>query len=87
MKSALLVARATDRARVQVARATKRWSLTSRQRQVLTEIAEARPNRTIASILGISERTVEVHVTAMLEKAQVESRAELIVAVYTLGVT
>jgi DNA-binding CsgD family transcriptional regulator len=83
-KSALLVARTTDRGRAKVEHAATRWGLTGRQREILAEVAEGQPNRTIAAVLGISERTVEVHVTALLDKAQVESRAELIVAVYTV---
>ncbi|MEO6575300.1 MAG: helix-turn-helix transcriptional regulator [Polyangiaceae bacterium] len=64
--------------------ATARWSLTPRQRDVLAELAEGSSNDGIAAALNIAVRTVEVHVTALLERAQVESRAELIVKLYRL---
>lgn len=67
-----------------VARAVKRWGLTPRQSEMLERVAEGNANRTIAAIAGISERTVEVHVTALLDKAQVECRAELIAKLYNL---
>ena len=54
------------------------------QTKVLGEVAEGLPNRTIAAVLGCSERTVEVHLTAIFEKAQVESRAALIAAAFKL---
>ena len=82
----LVIARAWtgDRVAVQIARAAARWTLTPRQRDVLAKVAEGNANQTIAAMLGIAERTVEVHVTALLDKAQVENRAELVVKVYTL---
>jgi DNA-binding NarL/FixJ family response regulator len=64
--------------------ASKRWDLTKRQCEVLELIAEGRPNAAIAAILGISARTVEIHVTALLQKAGVENRAALIVRLLTL---
>jgi DNA-binding CsgD family transcriptional regulator len=67
-----------------VAQAARRWSLSARQVEVLAKVAEGNANKTVAAMLGVSERTVEVHMTALLEKAQVESRAELIVKLYTL---
>ncbi|NMO19607.1 helix-turn-helix transcriptional regulator, partial [Pyxidicoccus fallax] len=55
-----------------------RWSLTQRESEVLTHIVQGETNKTIASRLGCAERTVEVHVTHLLSKAQVESRSALI---------
>lgn len=82
----LVIARAWtgDRIAMQIARAVARWTLTLRQGEVLAKVAEGNANQTIAAMLGISERTVEVHVTALLDKAQVECRAELVARVYTL---
>ena len=65
-----------------VALASARWSLTARQSEVLQLVVEGLTNRTIAASLRIAERTVEVHLTAMFEKAQVESRGELAAAVW-----
>lgn len=82
----LVLARASSGSReaLQVARASALWSLTARQCEVLAKVIEGCANKTIAAILGVSERTVEVHVTALLAKAQVESRSALIANVYRL---
>ena len=82
----LVMARSSTGSRLtaQVARATARWSLTPRQGVILELVAEGNGNRTIAAMAAVSERTVEVHVTALFEKAQVECRAELVASVYTL---
>jgi DNA-binding CsgD family transcriptional regulator len=55
-----------------------RWGLTGREAEVLELIVQGTSNKTIASRLGCAERTVEVHVTHVLSKAQVESRSALI---------
>ena len=63
--------------------AASRWKLTARQRQVLRELASGATNRVIAATLGTSERTIEVHVGAIFDKAAVSSRAELIAALWS----
>jgi DNA-binding NarL/FixJ family response regulator len=50
--------------------------LTGRERQVLAEVAAGRTNSQIAGRLFISERTVGVHVSHILEKLQVRSRVQ-----------
>jgi ATP/maltotriose-dependent transcriptional regulator MalT len=50
-------------------------SLTSREQDVLEHIAAGLSNRQIASALGISEHTVKFHVSALLGKLGVSSRA------------
>lgn len=62
--------------------AAQRWRLSKRQREVLVLIIDGATNRVIAATLGIAERTVEVHVTAILDKAQVENRSELAASVW-----
>ncbi|MCA1828795.1 MAG: LuxR C-terminal-related transcriptional regulator, partial [Myxococcales bacterium] len=42
-------------------------------------------NRRVAASLGCSESTVELHVTALLEKAGCESRAQLVARVWGGG--
>jgi DNA-binding CsgD family transcriptional regulator len=55
-----------------------RWSLTARETEVLSHLVQGTTNKGIAGKLGCAERTVEVHVTHLLNKAQVESRSALI---------
>jgi DNA-binding NarL/FixJ family response regulator len=50
--------------------------LTARERQVLELLAEGLTNRRIAKNLFITEKTVSVHVTHILEKLQVTNRSE-----------
>ena len=57
---------------------SSRWALTGREAEVLEHIIQGTSNKTIAARLGCAERTVEVHVTHVLSKAQVESRSALI---------
>jgi DNA-binding CsgD family transcriptional regulator len=61
-----------------IERAARRWDLTARERDVLRELVSGLANKSIATCLGISPRTVERHVSALLEKAGVESRAVLV---------
>jgi DNA-binding NarL/FixJ family response regulator len=56
-----------------------RWKLTARQAQVLQLVARGLTNALIAETLGISEGTVEYHLTALFDKAGVCNRATLIV--------
>ncbi|MFV2022360.1 helix-turn-helix transcriptional regulator [Micromonospora sp. LOL_023] len=50
--------------------------LTDRERQVLELVAEGRTNRATAEVLFISERTVGVHVSNILNKLQVKTRVQ-----------
>ena len=49
--------------------------LTSREIEVLTRIAEGKINRVIASELGLSQKTVDRHVSNIFDKLAVSSRA------------
>jgi DNA-binding NarL/FixJ family response regulator len=51
--------------------------LTAREREVLQHIARGYMYKEIASRLGISVKTVEAHVSAVLRKLQLSSRHEL----------
>jgi DNA-binding CsgD family transcriptional regulator len=62
--------------------AVKRLRLTPAQTRVFEHVARGASNATIAAELGVAERTVEAHVTAILVKAQVPSRAALIVQIF-----
>lgn len=52
--------------------------LTPRQREVLQLLAEGRSAKEIATILGISARTVEFHKYQMMESLKVHNSAELV---------
>lgn len=62
--------------------AVKRLGLTPAQGRVFEQVVGGSSNATIAAELGVAERTVEAHVTAVLVKAQVSSRAALIVQLF-----
>ncbi|HVZ88913.1 MAG TPA: LuxR C-terminal-related transcriptional regulator [Polyangia bacterium] len=67
-----------------VTRATAKWCLTPRQNQVLDFVARGLANATIAATIGIGERAVELHVSAIFDRAGVESRSALIATVLLL---
>jgi DNA-binding CsgD family transcriptional regulator len=74
----LVVAITTAQSLDAVRGAALRWGLTPREIDVLVALVEGMPTRTIAAQMGISERTVEAHLTSLFEKAQVETRAEVV---------
>lgn len=67
------------------AAAAGRWRLTRRQSEVLALLTEGMSNRAIAARLTCSESTVEIHVSAIFTKAEVESRAALVAKVWSQG--
>lgn len=69
--------------RCELRAATERWRLTAREVEVVALIAYGEPNKEIARRLGVALRTVEVHVTSVLRKANVDSRARLIAYFWT----
>jgi DNA-binding CsgD family transcriptional regulator len=58
-----------------------RWGLTPRQREVLGRVAGGDATGTIAAALGISERAIEMHLTALFDRVGVDSRAALVARV------
>ena len=54
---------------------TPRQPLTGRELQVLRLIASGKTNKTMAAELAISERTIDRHVSNILNKLNVPSRA------------
>lgn len=86
-RTALLAIRRVDdlELRFKTSRAAARWELTRRETEVLACLGRGATNQRIASELGCTEATVEVHVSRILDKARAESRAELIVFVLTLA--
>lgn len=52
--------------------------LTPREREVMEMVAEGKPNKVVASQLGVSAKTVEAHRAKVMEKMQAKSLADLI---------
>jgi DNA-binding CsgD family transcriptional regulator len=63
--------------------ATARWRLTKRQAQVLGIVVHGKSNKEVAEELHCAENTVELHITQLLRRAGVKSRAELIAHYWT----
>lgn len=61
-----------------VTRAARDWKLSRRQAQILGLIAQGYSNKEIALHCGCAESTAEIHVSAILRKAGVGRRAQLI---------
>jgi DNA-binding NarL/FixJ family response regulator len=59
--------------------------LTARQGQVLALIMRGCSNKEICRTLGLAERTVKVHVTAVLSALRVASRTQAVIAAAQLG--
>jgi len=62
-------------------------SLTPREREVMALVVEGRPNKVIATRLGLSTRTVEVHRAKSMEKMGASSLADLVRMAIACGVT
>jgi DNA-binding NarL/FixJ family response regulator len=60
--------------------------LTGREREVLGELARGRSNREIARELGMSEKTVKTHVSAILAKLGVQDRTQAALYAVRTGV-
>ncbi len=70
-------------ARARLTAVTRRWGLTPRQSAVLALVAQGESNRTVAGRLGCSEKTVELHVSALLAKTRCASRSQLVASFWT----
>ncbi len=76
----LVVGRSSGtRSEQRMLQAASRWRLTRAETRVFKRLGRGITNRAIARELDCSIRTVELHVSSILKKAQVKSRAELIV--------
>ena len=65
---------AVDRAGIEARVAT----LSPREREVMQLVIDGKPNKVIATRLGLSTRTVEVHRAKVMEKMQAASLADLV---------
>ena len=66
-------------------RAQERWKLSGRQSEILRGLVAGRSNRDLSSDLGIAVKTVEAHVSALLVKANAESRLALVAQFWSLS--
>ena len=57
------------------------WKLSRRTAEVLRHVIDGQTNATIAQLLGVSTRAVELHVTKLLDLAGVDARAALVARV------
>ena len=78
----MAVASAKDQPRAASANENSEESLTDREREVLSLIAEGKTNREIAGRLVISEKTVKTHVSNILNKLHLDDRTQA--AIYAL---
>ena len=62
-----------------------RYGLTAAQARVLELLAGGRSNREIADLLGLTEGTVKVHMTAIYRALGVSSRSQALVAIARSG--
>jgi len=59
--------------------------LTPRQGQVLAQVMRGKTNKEICRSLGLAERTVKVHLTAVLAAFKVSTRTQAVIAATELG--
>jgi DNA-binding NarL/FixJ family response regulator len=71
--------------RVQEHESTGSLGLTQRQLQVLSLLAQGKPNKIIARDLNITEPTVKSHVTQILRALKVTNRSQAVIAARRLG--
>lgn len=53
-------------------------TLTAREREVMSQVVQGKANKVIASDLGVSQRTVEIHRARVMEKMRAGSLAHLV---------
>lgn len=60
--------------------------LSKREKEVLSLIAEGRPDKEIAVILRISRRTVQTHMRRIFAKLQVNNRVRAVAVFYDYNI-
>ena len=60
-------------------------TLTARESEVLHHLGQGRSNREIAELMGVSEKSVKLHVTNLVSKFQVRDRLQLVIAAHRAG--
>lgn len=64
----------------------ERFGLTAAQMRVLDLLTQGKANKEIADLLGLSEGTIKVHVSAIFKAMKVSSRAQALVVIARHGV-
>ena len=86
IRNALSRSRSSFREREELADLRTRFgALTTREREVVFQVAQGTANKCVASNLGVSESTVKVHRHNIMQKMQVASLPELAFALQRLG--
>lgn len=65
--------------------AVQSGALTSRQLQVMREMAKGRSNRQIGETLQVTEGTVKLHVAAIFRLLKVNNRTEAVLVIQKMG--
>lgn len=65
---------------------SERFGLTPAQMRVLDLLTQGKANKEIADLLGLSEGTIKVHVSAIFKAMKVSSRAQALVVISRHGV-
>ena len=79
IREAFSQARARGKQRGQVAAVRKSYAgLTAREREVLKHVVTGLSNRELAEVLGVSDRTIEVHRSRAMKKMGAESLPDLV---------
>jgi RNA polymerase sigma factor (sigma-70 family) len=79
IKEAFSHARARGKQRGQLAAVRKSYAgLTAREREVLRHVVTGLSNRELAEVLGVSDRTIEVHRSRAMKKMGAESLPDLV---------
>jgi two-component system NarL family response regulator len=60
-------------------------ALSSRQRQILTLVAQGQTYRQVAEAIGIAERTVKYHMAEILDRLHLDNRAQVIAYAAQVG--
>lgn len=69
------------------AEAGQEASLSPRQTQILTLVAQGQTYRQVAETIGIAERTVKYHMAEILERLHLDNRAQVIAYAAHMGLT